>query len=99
MLANEGIDYESDRRNRNFGPFNGGSRVLATGAFSFGEVRRGIAVALALALLCALGWSSATGGTSVAVGGALALLTTLALGYTVPPPGSATGAWASSTSA
>jgi putative NADPH-quinone reductase/1,4-dihydroxy-2-naphthoate octaprenyltransferase len=85
VLANEVVDYESDRRNRNFGPFTGGSRVLATGELSFGEVRRGIALALVLALLCAFWLVAASGSTAVVVGGALALLTTLALGYTVPP--------------
>jgi 1,4-dihydroxy-2-naphthoate octaprenyltransferase len=52
---------------------------------SFGEVRRGIALALAVALLCAFWLVAASGSTAVVVGGALALLTTLALGYAVPP--------------
>lgn len=87
VLANEVIDYESDRRNRNFGPFTGGSRVLATGELSFGEVRRGITLALALASGCGLwlAFASGSGSGAAVVGIVLAVLTTLALGYTVPP--------------
>jgi 1,4-dihydroxy-2-naphthoate polyprenyltransferase len=85
VLSNEVIDYESDRRNRNFGPFTGGSRVLATGELSFGAVRRGIAVALALALLCAAWLVLASGSTAAVAGIVLGVLTMLALGYTLPP--------------
>jgi 1,4-dihydroxy-2-naphthoate octaprenyltransferase len=85
VLANEVVDYESDRRNRNFGPFTGGSRVLASGELSFAEVGRGIAIALVLALWCALWLIAASGSAATVVGVTLALLTTLVLGYTVPP--------------
>jgi 1,4-dihydroxy-2-naphthoate polyprenyltransferase len=41
VFSNEMLDFESDRRNPNHGPFTGGSRVLVTGELGFGEVRRG----------------------------------------------------------
>ncbi len=85
VLANEQFDFETDRLNRNFGPFTGGSRVLATGALSFREVRQGVAAALALALLSALGLIAGTGASGASALPLLAAMTVLALGYTVPP--------------
>jgi 1,4-dihydroxy-2-naphthoate octaprenyltransferase len=85
VLANEHYDFESDRRNRNHGPFTGGSRVLVTGALSFPEVRAGIVLALVLALFCPL-WLVAAGAAPAAVVlTLLGVLAVLALGYTVPP--------------
>src|SRR5690606_18466464 len=49
VLTNEHFDVATDRHNRNFGPFTGGSRVLVDGRLSVAEVRWGIAVALGLA--------------------------------------------------
>jgi 1,4-dihydroxy-2-naphthoate octaprenyltransferase len=85
VLANERFDFETDRLNRNFGPFTGGSRVLATGALSFREMRHGLAAALALALLSALVLITGTGAAGASAGPLLAAMTVLALGYTVPP--------------
>jgi len=85
VLANEHYDFESDRQNRNHGPFTGGSRVLVTGALSFREVRRGIAATLALAGLSALWLLASTGAGAGLVLLLLGAITALALGYTVPP--------------
>ena len=85
VFSNEYVDHESDRRNRNFGPFNGGSRVLVDGRLSFREVRCGIAAALVLAALCAGGLISATAAPPVAAAAVLLGMAVLALGYTVPP--------------
>ena len=85
VLANEQFDFETDRLNQNFGPFNGGSRVLTTGALSFHELRQGLAAALGLALLSALGLIAGTGASGATALPLLAALTVLALGYTVPP--------------
>jgi putative NADPH-quinone reductase/4-hydroxybenzoate polyprenyltransferase len=85
VLVNEYFDYDSDRRNRNYSPFNGGSRVLVDGALSFGELRYGLALALAgfagsgLLLFAAGGVPAAT----LAVLCASGLI--LSLGYTAPP--------------
>ena len=95
VLSNDLLDLESDRINMNFGPFTGGSRVLVEGRLSVPDVKRAIAVALGLALLCAGGVLAST--AEPAASGALLLaMAALALGYTVPPPSSsATVAWAS----
>ncbi len=85
VLANEQFDFETDRLNRNFGPFTGGSRVLATGALSFREVRQGLAAALALALVSALALIAGTGASGASAVPLLVAMTVLALGYTVPP--------------
>lgn len=84
VLINELADLESDRRNRLFGPFTGGSRVLVDGHLSQREVRFGAAAGLMVALLA---------GIAVLVvsrnPGELALvlvgLAALAIGYTLPP--------------
>ncbi|HSA81374.1 MAG TPA: NAD(P)H-dependent oxidoreductase [Geminicoccaceae bacterium] len=85
VLANEHYDFESDRRNANHGLFTGGSRVLVTGALSFGDLRRGIAAALTLALLGALWLVAGSGAGAGIVLLLLGAMTALALGYTVPP--------------
>jgi 1,4-dihydroxy-2-naphthoate octaprenyltransferase len=84
VLTNERYDFETDRRNRNFGPFTGGSRVLIDGKLSLGELRHGIVAALALAAASGVALILATGPDGAAVL-ALAVLTVLALGYTAPP--------------
>jgi 1,4-dihydroxy-2-naphthoate octaprenyltransferase len=85
VLSNEHYDFESDRQNRNHGPFTGGSRVLVTGALSFREVRHGIAAALVLAVLSVLWLLASTGAGAASVLLLLGAMTALALGYTVPP--------------
>jgi putative NADPH-quinone reductase/1,4-dihydroxy-2-naphthoate octaprenyltransferase len=83
VLTNERYDVETDRHNRNFGPFTGGSRVLVDGKLGAREMRNGILVALGLAAAsgAALVLAAAPG-----VGAALlVVLTVLALGYTAPP--------------
>ncbi|HEX6110696.1 MAG TPA: NAD(P)H-dependent oxidoreductase [Geminicoccaceae bacterium] len=84
VLTNEHFDVATDRHNRNFGPFTGGSRVLIDGKLSIAEVRGGIAAALGLAAAsgAALLLAAGSGPAAVLV---LAVLTVLALGYTAPP--------------
>jgi 1,4-dihydroxy-2-naphthoate octaprenyltransferase len=84
VLSNDLLDLESDRINVNFGPFTGDSRVLVDGRLGVPEVKRAIAVALGLALLCAGGVLASTA-QPVAGGGLLLVMAVLALGYTVPP--------------
>lgn len=84
VWSNEVQDYDSDRHNREFSPFNGGSRVLVTGALSARQLNVGALVATFLATLGALillpQLSSPLAGTAL-----LALLYVMALGYTLPP--------------
>lgn len=85
VFTNELFDYESDRRNRSAGPFNGGSRVLVEGALTRKALWHGSWLMLAgfaasgLALLFLL---PAQAGTAAVL---LGILAVLALGYTVPP--------------
>lgn len=85
VLGNEWFDRDTDRLNRNAGPFNGGSRVLVDGGLGPGSVRRvmaGLALLLASAL-SVLAWAlPGPARPEVLVVVALAVL---ALGYTVPP--------------
>jgi len=86
VLINEWVDFQSDRNNRFFSTFTGGSRVLVEGLLSLRELRLGIAVALvaflaASALLLSLMPASAR----VAVSVLGVVMTILAIGYTAPP--------------
>jgi len=85
VLINERVDLQSDRNNRFFGPFTGGSRVLVEGLLSPREVRAGIGVALLVFGLATIALLFQTPGSPPVVLGVLAVLTVLALGYTAPP--------------
>lgn len=85
VLINERVDLQSDRNNRFFGPFTGGSRVLVEGLLSAREVRAGIGVALLAFGIAAVALLFQTPGSAPVVLGVLAVLTVLALGYTVSP--------------
>jgi putative NADPH-quinone reductase/1,4-dihydroxy-2-naphthoate octaprenyltransferase len=84
VFANDVYDFDSDRRNRLWSLFTGGSRVLVTGALSPRALLRGVrtafgaAVALGLALI-------ATSAQPLTIAVFLSLFAVLALGYTVPP--------------
>lgn len=86
VFSNEICDYESDKRNENYSPFNGGSRVLVEGDITLGEAKRATAYLVLGAMLCAVGvyWtSSQISGLMLLV---LLMITAVAtLGYTVPP--------------
>ena len=86
VLINEWVDFQSDRNNRFFSTFTGGSRVLVEGLLSLRELRIGIVVVLvaflaASALLLSLLPASAR----VAVSVLGVVMTLLAIGYTAPP--------------
>lgn len=86
VFLNDWFDFDSDRRNRNAGPFSGGSRVLVEGRIARPAMRHGIVLMLlatgaALAALLATTPPAATG----AIAALYALFVLLALGYTVPP--------------
>jgi putative NADPH-quinone reductase/1,4-dihydroxy-2-naphthoate octaprenyltransferase len=82
VFSNEYFDYESDRRNKNFGPFTGGSRVLVDGRISRVHMRVGIAAAMACFVAAVLALAAIVPATGLI---ALGLITVLALGYTTPP--------------
>lgn len=86
VFLNDWFDIESDRLNRNSGPFSGGSRVLVDGRLQPRAMRRGIAWALAGTVVLAgtllvVTPAASMGATALTYG----LLAVLALSYTVPP--------------
>ena len=85
VLVNEHFDYDSDRSNRNFSPFNGGSRVLVDGSLSFREVRYGIGVTILGFVLCGSALYGAAGISALSLTLVLGAATVLCLGYTAPP--------------
>lgn len=84
VLTNEIYDQASDARNRNWGPFTGGSRALHEGGLRPAALWRGAQVALATSALAACGLLFVVD-APLAVLAVLAPLAVLALGYTVPP--------------
>ncbi|MDX1655960.1 MAG: prenyltransferase, partial [Candidatus Competibacteraceae bacterium] len=85
VLGNDWFDYPSDRLNRHYGTFTGGSRVLVEAHLGWNQMRAGIGLSLAAAL-AALGLlldqSTVSNATLLLVAAPLAVL---ALGYTAPP--------------
>jgi 1,4-dihydroxy-2-naphthoate polyprenyltransferase len=86
ILTNEYYDYPTDRLNKNFSPFNGGSRVLVDDVLSFKELKAGLVVVACLMMVFSglLLWVSP--GHSARLTGLLVLVgLILGLGYTAPP--------------
>lgn len=85
VLSNEWFDQDTDRLNRNAGPFNGGSRVLVEGDLDLGSVHRAM---LGLALLLGLGLAALAAVLPPSARPGLVCMVALswiALSYTVPP--------------
>lgn len=86
VFTNELVDFDTDRRNRNAGPFNGGSRVLVDGCLAPSSLKSGASVAIAGALLAlAAAIAAAPAGSALAAGTVVVTFSALALGYTLPP--------------
>ncbi len=86
VFLNEWFDFDSDRRNRNSGPFTGGSRVLVDGRLGRAAMRKGIGLSIlgaAAALVAVL--AAAPVASMSAIAALYASFATLALVYTVPP--------------
>jgi 4-hydroxybenzoate polyprenyltransferase len=85
VLINEVVDFPSDRNNRFYSPFTGGSRVLVEGLLSRRELQIGIAATLAGAVASAAWLVSLTPASTSAVLSVLGVMAILAIGYTAPP--------------
>jgi 1,4-dihydroxy-2-naphthoate polyprenyltransferase len=85
VLSNDLFDYNSDKRNTNYSPFNGGSRVLVNKDLSFSELKSGIAITGFLALLSLAGLIFYSQHIPRFVFLFSCGLFILATGYTVPP--------------
>ena len=86
IFSNEIFDYQTDRANKNFSPFNGGSRVLVEGQLSFREIKLGLACVLGLVIFFSYALLRSSPGSAVPLIRLLLLAGLfLALGYTIPP--------------
>ena len=85
VFANDLFDYESDRRNRFFGPFSGGSRVLVDRKISRLGLMAGAIVAATIGI--SAGAIAIWFAPSATIMGCLlfVFVGVLAIGYTVPP--------------
>lgn len=84
VFLNEVFDYETDRRNTDYGPFTGGSRVLVDGKLSRSDLLNAAVIALGLSLLtlgAVLLHPLPAGPILLGYGFAVFL----GVGYTVPP--------------
>ena len=82
VFTNDYFDFESDRRNKNFGPFSGGSRVLVDGRISAARMRSGIAWVLSGFVVAFLALAAVVPAPGLIT---LGLIAVLAIGYTTPP--------------
>ena len=84
VFGNELVDEPSDRRNRCYGPFNGGSRVLVEGKLSRNALSAASVAASvgAVTLLAVLGALEAASTLTMTFIGATSVI---AVGYTLPP--------------
>ena len=85
VLSNDYFDYESDRRNKYFSPFTGGSRVLLDNTLHPKQLLRGMLVALALSLATLISLIILLVGYDLSSLGLAVVMYVLALGYTIPP--------------
>ena len=87
VFLNEWFDFDSDRRNRNAGPFTGGSRVLVDGRLDRAAMRKGIGIVImaAGAALIALLSRRLRPCRRGPIAALYVLFAVLAVAYTVPP--------------
>lgn len=85
VFTNDYYDQETDRLNRAFSPFSGGSRVLVDGLITESSFKKAIRIGILFTLLLtiALAWLSPTSFLTVFI--LVSVLYALALSYTVPP--------------
>lgn len=85
VLSNEKYDYLSDKQNKLFGPFTGGSRVIVDNILSFSQINKGFWTTFFLAIIFAVVLIYFTTTPSFPQLILIFTLTILALGYTIPP--------------
>ncbi|MCU7500622.1 MAG: prenyltransferase [Ignavibacteria bacterium] len=86
ILCNEYFDYSTDKLNKNFSFYTGGTRMLVEGKISSGEVKAAASVVTALILVSSLLLLSSTPASSVLPAAVMIMASLiLGVGYTVPP--------------
>ncbi|WP_026135892.1 NAD(P)H-dependent oxidoreductase [Nafulsella turpanensis] len=84
VFTNDYYDFQTDKQNKFFGPFNGGSRVVIEGELRQEALKKGALLSLGLSLLAAI-LLLVIAGLELATVLFMALFFIVALGYTVPP--------------
>jgi 1,4-dihydroxy-2-naphthoate octaprenyltransferase len=85
VLTNDYYDFTSDKQNKYFSPFTGGSRVIVDKLLSFPEIKKGIFISLALSFVVLSLLLVNIPASLPTVLLTCSILFILALGYTVPP--------------
>lgn len=85
VLINEIVDLPSDRANRFFSTFTGGSRVLVEGLLSLRELKMGIVIALIGALAASAWLLMLIPANTHVVAWVLGIMAILSIGYSAPP--------------
>src|SRR5690606_21577712 len=85
VLSNDYFDLETDRLNKFYSPFTGGSRVLVDNDLSPGRVRHAIIAILGISLITGAVLLGLSPAPSITLLGLFFFLYVTALGYTVPP--------------
>jgi len=85
VFTNDYYDYPSDRENKYYNPFTGGSRVLIDENLSFKELRKGIAAAILGIFITTAILMFISPASGMVILTLVAILCFFALGYTIPP--------------
>lgn len=85
VFSNDYFDFQTDKQNRHFGPFNGGSRVLVEDELRPPELKKAALLAFSLSLFTAAGLLFSLSGPLVVPALLILGFSILAGGYTVPP--------------
>lgn len=85
VLSNDYFDFNTDKQNKFYSPFTGGSRVLVDQELTPNQVRKGVVYSLLISLVFATALIGLTAGKANHVIILLLIMSVLALGYTVPP--------------
>jgi len=82
VVSNEYYDYETDKINKNYSKFTGGSRMIVEGMITFKQAINAILIALAVAFIFSIFLTFAYNVYAFLI---LSLGVILGLAYTVPP--------------
>ena len=82
VVSNEYYDYETDKINKNYSQFTGGSRMIVEGKITFKQARNAIVISLVLALILGIFLTFIYNRYSIYIASIGAIL---GLAYTVPP--------------
>lgn len=85
VFTNDYFDFQTDKQNKFFGPFNGGSRVLVEGELRPEKLKKASLLLFGLSLLAAILLLISLPGPGLGTVFFIVLFFTIALGYTVPP--------------